>query len=422
MRGLEGRRTVIAIAALGLTARLAVAAATGLTTPPPPGSDSAEYDTYAWNVAQGRGYRGPSPDVSDADRPTAYRAPGTSLLWAAFYGVFGHSYALIRIVHCVLGALTVVILLAIGSLAFGRTVGLVAALVYALWPTALLYSSSLLSEVLFTFFLLAYVLVALWFASKPHWNMALLAGGVLGAALLTRPTTLFVLPFAVLWAVWQFRDSRRVLLKALGIPVMAMLCVAPWALRNYLVLGAFVPFSTGGGDVLLGSNNRVVASDPTYYGYWVFPTTALPEFSEALRAPDDEVARDRAARALALEWLRDNPGLWGRLVFWKLVRVATPFLQPSSPALYRWGMLASWGPVLVLTIAGFLPTARQLLASRNPAWLVHMVILHVVPLAAVFWGSSRFRFPIEGLCVLLASAFALTASRVYRARVRGRAS
>ena len=97
-----------------LLLRLGLAVKTGLNAPPPKlGSDEDEYDTCAWNLAQGKGYRGPSPGFG-RDNLTAYRVPGTSLVWAGLYRIFGHRYDVIRLLHCLVGALTVLIIYDIG--------------------------------------------------------------------------------------------------------------------------------------------------------------------------------------------------------------------------------------------------------------------------------------------------------------------
>src|SRR5437762_3127005 len=98
-------RALWTIVGAGLAIRIVLAIALGLNKAPEPGSDQAEYDQYAWNVAQGRGYRGISPDVPDKDHLTAYRPPGTSLAWAGLYRLFGHRYDIVRLLHCVAGAL-----------------------------------------------------------------------------------------------------------------------------------------------------------------------------------------------------------------------------------------------------------------------------------------------------------------------------
>jgi hypothetical protein len=154
--GSYSRILLLILVAVGLLGRLAVAIQSGLRMPPAGGSDAAEYDSYAWNLAQGQGYSGISPDVRGLDgqlleHPTAYRAPGTSTFWAGLYLIFGHRYDVIRIAQCILGVLTILFIYAIGRHCFDEIVALLAAATYALWPTALLYSTELGSESLYAF-------------------------------------------------------------------------------------------------------------------------------------------------------------------------------------------------------------------------------------------------------------------------------
>ncbi len=398
---------LVVLIAVGLAARLGVAIKIGLNTAPRGGSDASEFDSYAWNLAQGNGFRGVSPDVKTPDgklldHPTAYRAPGPSVLWAVVFKVFGHRYGAVRLAHCLLGAATILLVNEIGRKSFSKTVGLLAAGAYSLWPTSLLYSTDLLSEPLYTFLFSCYVLTSLQFATRPSRLSAVTSGILLGLSMLTRPNAVLMIPLAVIWALLQFRKNRTQMVLALLIPIVSVVTLLPWTLRNYAVLHAFVPFSTGGGDVLLGGNNRVVASDPKYYGYWVFPTSFLPEYHEQITTAGNEVKRDRIERRLAAQWLKDNPDKWWYLLHSKLQRSLTPFLQPDSPAIFRWGMLLSWGPLLILAGVAFVPTLLQSLKSGHPAWIIHLAILHFVLTALVFWGSSRFRYPVEGLFLILA--------------------
>src|SRR5438128_2705788 len=55
------------------------------------GSDEDEYDTYAWNLAQGRGYRGPTPAYRDREHLTSWRMPCPSLMFALVYKLVGHN-------------------------------------------------------------------------------------------------------------------------------------------------------------------------------------------------------------------------------------------------------------------------------------------------------------------------------------------
>src|SRR5262245_62833830 len=127
---------------------------------------------------------------------------------------------------------------------------------------------------------MGYVAASLAFAGRPSWARALWSGLLLGFAILTRPNAGLMVPLAALWA-YQFRGRPRILRLTLTIPLMSLLVLTPWTYRNYVVLNAFIPISTGGGDVFLGANNSVVATDPLYYGYWIWPGD-IAEYRNAL--------------------------------------------------------------------------------------------------------------------------------------------
>jgi 4-amino-4-deoxy-L-arabinose transferase-like glycosyltransferase len=394
---------------VGLASRIAITIHGGLATPPVPGSDASEYDSYAWNLAQGRGFSGISPDVIKPDgqlleHPTAYRAPGTSVLWAGLYSIFGHRYSVVRISQCVLGALTILLIYGIGRKCFGETVALLAAAIYAVWPAALLYSSQLQSEPLYTFLFCCFILISLQFAERPSWPRSAAAGILLGLAMLTRGNAVLMVALIVPWSVWQFRRTPRLVVRGLAISLLAFVMLVPWTIRNYGIFHSFIPFETGGGDVLLGSYNRVIASDPLYYGYWIYPTSDLPEYRDQITAPNNELIRDHVETQLAIKWIRNHPETWWYLAESRFRRSWTPVLQSQSPKLYRVGTLLSWGPILVLFALGFFPSAIYFLRTNNPGWILHLGVFHFVLTAIVFWGSSRFRYPVEGLCIILASA------------------
>lgn len=407
--GLSTRWLLMALVCIGLAARIGLAVKLGLNDPPE--SDSYEFDNYAWNLAQGRGYRGISPDVTDTDHLTAYRVPGTSLVWAGLYKVFGHRYDVVRTANCVIGAATILLVYGIGRRCFSESVGLLSAAIFTVYPLALLYSTELFSEALATFVFLWYVLACLQFAAKPTATRAVWAGLLLGFSLLTRASAVLMLPLAVVWAIWQFRKQRRAMALAAVIPVIAVATLVPWVARNYRVFRKFIPLSTQGGSALLQGNNDIVATDPKYYGYSVWDTKINDEITRQLKAPNDEYERDKVAGRLAVQWLKDNPGKWWYLIQAKFRRAFTPFLQPTSPKLYRIGMLLSWGPVLVLFTLAFFPTLIAFLREQNPGRLIHLAISHYVANSLIFFALSRYRFSIEPLCIVLACAALVWAHR-----------
>src|ERR1041384_624263 len=79
----------------------------------------------------------------------------------------------------------------------------------------------------------------------------------------------------------------------------------------------------------------------------------------------------------------------------------TPFLQQSSKA-RRLGMLLIWGPIFVLFAAAFFPTLIKFLRVGYGGWMLHLAIVHYAINSIVFFALARYRFPIEGLCIILA--------------------
>jgi 4-amino-4-deoxy-L-arabinose transferase-like glycosyltransferase len=397
------RRIAWTLGFFGFAVRLGLAIFLGLNSAPESGSDEQEYDTYAWNLAQGRGYRGMSPDVADRDHLTAYRPPGTSLIWAGLFAVFGHRYDVVRISNCLAGAGAVYLVFEIGRRCFSDRVGLFSAAAYAVFPTAVIFTVDLLSEALGTVWFLAFLVASLWFAERPDWRRGAVAGLFLGAAILTRANSVLMLPLFVVWAVWQFRRQWRALAQAAVVPLFAVALLAPWTMRNYFVFHRFIPLSTTGGSALLQGNNDVVVSDPKYFGYCIWDSD-IPEYREALESAGDEVERDRRAGAFAVQWLKEHRDKWLFLVRHKLWRSMTPFLQPGNPRFHRIAMLVTWGPVIVLSGIAFFPSLVRFLRDRRPGWLIHLAILHWVATTIIFYGYVRYRHPIEPLCILLAVA------------------
>ncbi len=396
------RRLVWSLLIVAFLLRLGLGLALGLNDPPKTGSDAEEYDTYAWNVVKGHGYRGMSPDVSNQDHLTAYRPPGTSLTWAMIYRVVGHRFDAIRLFGCILGAASVYEVFRLGRRLFTTNVGLISAAGYTIFPHAIFYSVDLGSEVGATYLFLLYLNLLLDFADRPNWTSATLAGLALGLAMLYRPAFMFMIPLTILWGAWQFRKVPHSIVQASFTVVVAVTCLIPWTVRNYVVFQAFIPFSTMGGSVLLQGNNRIVAENPEFFGYNVWDTQ-IPEYADALRAPNDELVRDRVAGDLAKAWMKDNLEKLPLMALAKLYRGCTPFLQPKSPWHFRWGTSLSWGPVLVLFLLSVIPTLVGMLRSENPGWIIHLGLLHYVAATLIFFGYARYRHAIEPLCLVLAA-------------------
>ena len=109
-----------------------------------PISDAAAYETFATNIAE-HGVYGWTPD-----QPGAYWAVGPAAIYAAGYMVFGTGSTLAVVLPNLLSSILVICgVFDLGRKWFDRRVGVIAALLFAIWPLAIQFTTVLASELHF---------------------------------------------------------------------------------------------------------------------------------------------------------------------------------------------------------------------------------------------------------------------------------
>jgi len=366
---------------------------------PVPGSDGDEYDAYAWNLAQGQGYRGPSPAYSDREHLTSWRMPGPSLVFAAIYRVTGHRPAAAVAANILMSAATCVVLFYITRRFYPDPAGWIVAGAYAVWPHAVPISAAISSEPLYVLLFMLFILHSFTLAKRPTVIHIIASGLLLGALLYARPHAFF-LPCIAGWIVLVFWPNWRRIVAVSGLFAVVGLMFLPWVVRNYRIHERFVPFTTQGGEALLLGANRIVVTDPKFYGYAPGDARLISEYAHEFDGLNEVERSDRSMK-LYKQWMAENRDKWWFLVERKFLRFWSPFLaQPSLKN--RLLMLLSWGPVLVLFVVPFLVTLVQFLRVRDARLMVHAAILSTMFNSLVFSGLVRYRFPIEGLCMIFA--------------------
>ena len=161
--------------------------------------DDLFYDFMARGLAAGKGY------LSAFNAQSALWPPGYSLILAGLYKAIGHSIIAAKVLNAVAAAVTVVLVYFLGARVFSKKVGGIAAVMLAVFPGQIYYSTLILNESLFAFFSTLILLFAVIWISKGRgiWPPALLLLGVLfGWAALMRSEALVLLVAALLvWAL-----------------------------------------------------------------------------------------------------------------------------------------------------------------------------------------------------------------------------
>jgi 4-amino-4-deoxy-L-arabinose transferase-like glycosyltransferase len=353
--------------------------------------DEADYATLAVRIVQGQGL------TSTAGLPTSMRTPGLPFLLAVPIGVTGPNTMALRLFMSLIGSLLVpACYLLCRSLTGSPTLGLIAAGIAVIFPSWVIPSSSILSDIPTTISvtLMVWVLIESYKRQAVIWAVA--AGVLLGIATLMRPVSLVYGPAVAFWLLLVMR--RWTAGVAAGIVVLtACACVlAPWSLRNLRVHGAVVITSTLSGLELFKANNPdatgILAIDHAYFDAHLarrYPEEQYP----------NEAVRSSRFRAAAVEFIQDNPARFSRLCLIRLVQLWKIY-SPRVPLSNNLAVAGSFGLALPLF---FVQVARRGW-RRGPEMLFVLIIASHTVAHMVYTSSVRYRVPIEPLVVVAAIA------------------
>jgi 4-amino-4-deoxy-L-arabinose transferase-like glycosyltransferase len=270
------------------------------------------------------------------------------------YAVFGHELSVLRLVQCLLGGITTLLIFHLGRRTLGEGAGWIAALGFCLFPPAVLLPCLVLKANLF---LPLFAALALLVIERParvrHWLLAGVLGG-LGALL--RGNLLILLPVLCLWPLARSRFARATLRYSAAFGAGAALVLVPVLLRNVHVGGVWSLTTSGAGTNFYGGNN---ADNP--YGVatefdWV---RGIPRYEaqdwrrEAERRLDRELdAGETSSYWLgeALDSMATDPGLH-LSIFWNKLRLAVGTYEVPDNHHLEWD--ARYVPVLAWGLPGF---------------------------------------------------------------------
>jgi 4-amino-4-deoxy-L-arabinose transferase-like glycosyltransferase len=329
--------------------------------------------------------------------------------------------------NVVLSAGIVLLTYTVGRLTAGPRAALVAALLWAVFPSQIIWSSLLMSELLFTLACLASLTLFLMVerAASPGKRLVVVvaAGAVIGVALLTRGQALGLCVVFVVWMALLGRPRDRRLAGLFLLTVAAT--VTPWTVRNARRLDAFIPISSN-----VGWNAAIGHSAYATGTFWSPIDVGM--FGEHYSTPDParEVAFHRAGLRLAWDWALHHPRAELRLSLAK----ARILWQHDDDAI-AWqelggaGTLTAWERAsLPRIVNGFyygvlLFAGVGLLAgaARGMSWalLVLLLVLAGTAFHVLFFGANRYHYPLLPLLCIAAAAGLDVVSTTLAAARRG---
>jgi 4-amino-4-deoxy-L-arabinose transferase-like glycosyltransferase len=378
------------------------------------GNDSLAYGKIAEALYETGRYGTP-----EMRHPTDW-SPGAPFFYAGIYYLTGGVHEDLALVGvAVLGALMVLFVYLIGRRLGGPLVGVVGAFLAAIYPTFIDNNEQFVSEPIAAFTLSAAVLGMLWARDPGRSVWAWIVPGLfLGATALTRPEYLI---FAVILGLLVLATAARARGLRLGVAAAALfvaafaLVLAPWTIRNLVVMDRFVPVTTGGGKALF-----VATYLPGKGRQLPTKRKLIENFTGNKNVTDQEVAKtqmkdllDRVARkypnlerdaALAKigrenfrKYVRERPVAYARMVATKMWNV---WRRGSGPSMRGSGWIAFHYALLALGVVGLAVLAAR---RRWEALAIGLLIAGITVLGGLLLAVPRRNVPLMPLVMALAA-------------------
>jgi 4-amino-4-deoxy-L-arabinose transferase-like glycosyltransferase len=364
--------------------------------------------------------------------PTAYFPPAYPYFVAAVDLLDGHeaggptSVLPTRFSQIALGMLTVALIGLVALEAFGSTVALIALGIAAVYPVLVEMSGILVAENLLLVFELGAVYAALRARRARRRFAWVIAAGVLtGLAALTHENALLMVPPMIV-AVWSTRPrwSPRALAAPAVLVASTALTIAPWTIRNAVVMHRFIPIADETGITLVGTYNPTsAAAQPVPYKWRLYnKIVGERPIVKAAHHMSESALSNRLQRQ-AFHYIADHPFSPLVVAYHNTLRMlelegsfawhASAYAQGLRPTTAIWGVIGFW---VICTLA--LLGAFTRLARRAPGWMWAVPLLFALSAVLVNVETPRFRAPVDPFLILLAACAIATAG----ARVLGRSA
>jgi 4-amino-4-deoxy-L-arabinose transferase-like glycosyltransferase len=366
-----------------------------------PVSDCKAFNDLALGMAHGEGY------VKPGGVPTAYWLVGYPLFLAAFYTVFGTHLLVAKIANSLAGAALAVFTYMLGKKAFSKDKARLGALIVALLPGQVLYSSLLASEMVFCVCCAGAIFAVLVWLNKRRWYVGFCAAGALiGYASLVRGPGLLLLPLLYLYILITIGVNRRSAARLSILTVLAFAVMLPWVVRNARVFGRPVLLTTNSGaNFWVGNNER---AQGTYMD--------VPADSPVARASvRGEVAASDAGWRAGLEFILKNPKRFLSLVPHKLyylyakdttTAVDWNYVEASRDRTEEERCVVAYltqGVYLLLCL--FAAIGIVMVNKKNLLQIFFIaVVVGLTSFYILFFGLDRFHVPLEPIFALFAAS------------------
>lgn len=389
---------------------------------PRPLRDQGIYLRMAGQIADGRGlsfsrdmawikhYTSDNDELSEAwsgdpeymfgivpvETPTAAIEPGYPVILGLLFMITGPVTGTVFFLNTLFAMLGALAMWRMVTENWGKTTGIIAGVIWALYPYYIYYSAYAMSETVHISLLPAVVWLTLRAMKKRNWGLgAGIAGGIL---FLFRSTALFLLPLQLIFVC--FRKQWKSALLLLG--GFILICI-PWVVRNQMVMGSPLLMPTKGSlNLWMRNNPEILEIEGIELPEWVEKTITHRHLLEypSMEQADTELERTSLLGERATSFIFANPVLFGYLSCFRFLNFISPVGSTATGFPAKIAGFIFYVPLLIMTAIEFFARRKD----ERIILLTSMFLLYAL-LHTFAHGGVRYRLPVDMVLIIGTSIY-----------------
>jgi len=327
--------------------------------------------------------------------------PITPYIYSIFYPISKYiglyAYAIPNII---LASITILIIFHITLLIFeNKVIANISAIITAFYPFFNFYSITILTEIIFIFFLYLSLFYATRFMKYLSLKDLLLFSLLFAMSSLVRPITIPMFAFfLILFIIYLIQKNRKIytIVKYITSSIIVFyMTLSPWIIRNYQITNEIrltTPSPNASFAFYIG-NNPLNKTGGGLNGD--FDLSKYENMSDINKA--SEIAfKD------SINWIINNPTDWALLVYKKFIRFYRITIHAKQYQSIKYKLLSifSYGIIVLLFSYGLIASYRSYF------WVYSPMILFTLLLTGIhmtLFASVRYRLPIEPFMIIIGS-------------------
>jgi len=313
----------------------------------------------------------------------------------------------IRILLILISSITPFLMYSLSKKAFNLTSiqSVIPALIWIFYPPEIWYSGLILTESLTGLLALGSTLCFIMAKDSNKITTSMCLGVLLGCLILTKSSYVYLPVLLVGLNVFiKFRCGYTMLNITQTVLVIGIIGIvtSPVIIRNYNTIESILPIESRMPYGMVVSNGDFT-SPLIQNGAYDKNIASAQKIVQMKQQGDSYNVLKSYALSVVLTQIQTNPGQIHKILISRTYNFWGSRPDPFNPSITMNDIIMSiiWIPILLLFISSF-----RFYKSLN-FWIFVLIVIYAFLTTILFWSSPRFRFPVDGLIILISTASGL---------------